>query len=467
MVGVFGQFDGSYKEWAFVSLSLRNDWSSTLPITDNSFFYWGVNASAILTEAIPTLKTSTPISFLKIRGGWGQTGNDAPLYRTASYFQPTKIGLGFGNLYLPLNGVAGLTEYNNIPNTNLRPEITTETEFGFDIRFFENRLGLDFAWYNRNTKDQIISASVAPETAYTTRTQNIGLINNQGIEIRLYGTPVRVKDFEWELGITFAKNNSEVKELWEGAEEYLLASAYDVSFKAIKGEPFGVFQVPAIKTVEDVNSPHYGKVIVNASGLPVISSDKYETVGQSSPDFTMGFTTRFTYKGITLAGVVDWRKGGVFYSNTARMLDWNGNGVNTLFNDRQPFMVPNSVKEVSTGVYAENDIPLMTTAGVMNYWNYSSANKGMESNAVIDRTFVKLRELSISYNLPKQWFEKTFIKSLEVSVIGRNLFMWTASDNRYVDPEVSNYGNDIASELGEFSAAPSVRNFGGSLRITF
>ncbi len=468
LLAAFGQFDGSYKDWLFAGVSLRNDWSSTLPTTDNSYFYWGIYASGILTEAIPSLNNDI-LSYLKVRGSWGQTGNDAPLYRTNSYFQSVKINLGFGNLFMPLNGISGLTEYNTIPNTTLKPEITTETEFGIDARFFKNRLNIDFAWYNKNTKNQIISAQLASETGYTSYTRNIGLINNKGIELQISGIPVKLKDFEWELGATFYKNVSEVKELWEGATKngYTIRTAYDISFRALVGEPLGVFQVPAIQTVSDRESPYYGKTIVGANGLPLISSDEFTTLGGSSPDFTMGFNTRLTYKGISLGTVFDWRKGGVFYSNTARMLDWNGNGINTLFNERQPFLVPNSVKVLSNGSYAENDIPLMTTSGVLNYWNYSSANKGLESNAVISRSYFKVREITLSYALPKQLFSRTSITGVEVSLIGRNLFMWTGANNRYVDPEISNYGNDLDSELGEFSASPSLRNIGGSVKVTF
>jgi TonB-linked SusC/RagA family outer membrane protein len=466
IIGLLAQGDISYRNWAFLGLSLRNDWSSTLPPESNSFFYWGVNASVILTDAISALKNNHILSFLKIRGGWGQTGNDAPAYRTYSYFQPTKIGLGFGNLYLPLNNVAGLTELNTIPNMTLQPEITTELEFGFDVRFLDNRVGIDFAWYNRDTKNQIISATVAPETGYTSRTRNVGLINNTGIELRLYGTPVETKDFTWNIGVTFAKNNSEVKELWDDVQEYSLGSAYDVNFKAIKGQPLGVYQVPKIRKTDD------GETVVNGNGFPITLSNEFETLGSSSPDFTMGFNTRVTYKGISLSAVIDWRQGGLFYSNTERMLDWNGNGWNTLFNERQPFLVPNSVKLVTEAtpntpaVYAENDIPVMTTTQYA-YWNYSSYNKGLEGNAVLDRTYVKVRELTLSYAFPKAWFIKTPVNGLEMSIIGRNLFMWTAANNNYVDPEITNYGNDIASELGEFSAAPSVRTFGGSVRIIF
>jgi hypothetical protein len=165
--------------------------------------------------------------------------------------------------------------------------------------------------------------------------------------------------------------------------------------------------------------------------------------------------------------VFDYRQGGYFYSNTARMLDWNGNGTNTMFNNRQPFLVPNSVKEVTAGVFAENDIPITTTSGILSYWNYSSSNKGMEGNSVLPRTYVKLREVSLSYNFPKKWLVKTPITDAQLSIIGKNLLMWTSAKNNFVDPDQSNFGNDITSNFGEFSAAPSVRNIGASLKVNF
>jgi TonB-linked SusC/RagA family outer membrane protein len=466
LIGLFAQGDISYKDWAFLGLSARNDWSSTLPVGKNSFFYGGANASVILTDAMPTIK-SDMLNYLKLRAGYGQTGNDASVYLTENKFLPTQIALGFGSLYLPLSGVSGLTESNSLGNQNLKPEITTEAELGIELKALNNRLGLDIAGYNRDTKNQIITASISPESGYTGKVRNVGWINNKGLEVHLYGTPLKNKDFEWELGVTFAKNWSLVKELWDNVQNYQWTSAYDVTYMMLKGQPVGMFQVPKIKTVTDAASPYYGKTVVNASGIPQTVANEYTTIGSSNPDFTMGFTSTWSYKSFSLSVVLDYRQGGYFYSNTARMLDWNGNGTNTMFNARQPFLVPNSVKEISTGVYAENDIPLMTTSGVLNYWNYSSSNKGLEGNSVLPRTYVKLREITLSYAFPKKWLAKSPITDAHISIIGRNLLMWTSAKNNFVDPDQTNYGNDITSNFGEFSSAPSVRNLGASLKLNF
>ncbi len=462
LFGVLGQFDLSYKDWAFVTLSMRNDWSSTLPIGKNSYFYPGVNTSVILTDAVPSLKENKILDYLKLRAAWGQTGNDASQYMTSSIITPTQVGLGSGSLYTPIAGVLGLTEGNRAANQALRPELTTEVEFGFEAKLLNNRLGIDATYYNKNTKDQIILATIAPETRFTSQARNIGLVNNQGVELRVSAVPVKTKDFSWDIAVTYAKNTSEVKELWAGAKEYVIFSAYGVNFKAVAGQPLGVFTTPQAATTPD------GKVIVASTGRPTIDPVNQKVVGTSAPEFTAGFTNRFTYKGISLGCVIDMRQGGKFWSNTAELMAFDGNSTITTYNERQPFLVPNSVKNIGTTaapVYVENDIPIGWQA-MYSYYNHST-NTVMYEKMVLDKSYVKLREVTLSYVLPKSLFVDKAISSMEVSFIGRNLLMWTPQENNFVDPEATNYGNDLLSDFGEFSAGPTMRNIGGSIKIIF
>lgn len=462
LVGLFAQAEFGYKNFWYVNLSARNDWSSTLPQGKNSFFYGGVNTSLIFTDLFQDWK-SDALNFLKIRAAWGQTGNDAPIYRTASYFEPTQISLGFGDLYLPMNGTLGLTEYNRLPSTTLRPEITTEWEFGLTSHMFNNRLNVDFAYYNKSTKDQIISASLAPESRYTSMTRNVGRIANSGVEVMVNVIPVQLKDFEWELGVTFSKNWSEVKELWDDVQEYKLSSSYQVDFVAEVGQPLGIFKVPALAKTED------GKVIVNNNGMPTIDASKKDVIGTSAPNFLMGFNTRFTWKGISLGAVFDWRNGGEFYSYTSQLLTFAGNSTYTAFNNREPFVVPNSVKTVN-GKYVENDIPITHWGGgasANNSYYNNASNYDQFRNWVLPKDYLKLRELTLSYSLPKGLLKETPFTQVQLSLIGRNLFMWTPKKNNYVDPEGTNYGNDILSEIGEFGAAPTNRTFGGGVKVVF
>ena len=468
LIGAFGQVEMSYRNYWFVNISGRNDWSSTLPIDNhkNSFFYGGINTSVTLTDMFKDLKSDV-LSFMKVRAAWGQTGNDAPVYRTSGSYLPTQISLGFGNLYLPLNGVAGLTLSNTLGNLDLKPEISTEAEFGIDSRFFNNRVGLDVAYYDKNTKNQIISANLAPETGFTAQTLNVGKIENKGIEARLSVIPVETKNWKWELASTFTKNKSTVKELYGDVTDYLITSAYSVNYIARVGEPLGTFTVPQVETV--ASGQYKGRVIVQANGVPKIDANATKNVGTSQPDFVMGFSNKLTFKDFTLTTVVDWRKGGKFYSYTAQLMNFVGSSTETTFNERQPFLVPNSVKEVKDAkgniTYVENDIPI-TFTGNYNYW-YSNTNNAMYEHAILKRDFVKLREVTLTYAFPKSLTSKLRISALDFSLIGRNLLLFTPKSNNFVDPEGTNYGNDLRSEFGEFASGPTMRTYGASLRITF
>ena len=208
-------------------------------------------------------------------------------------------------------------------------------------------------------------------------------------------------------------------------------------------------------------------VIVDNNGMPTIDASKKEIVGTSTPNFLMGFNTHFTWKGITLSAVLDWRNGGEFYSYTSQLLTFAGNSTYTVFNNREPFVVPNSVKVVN-GQYVENDIPIVHWGGassaVNTYYNNAS-NYAQYRNWILPKDYLKLREITLSYSLPKAWLKQTPFSMVQVSLIGRNLFMWTPKKNNYVDPEGTNYGNDILSEIGEFGAAPTNRTFGGGIKV--
>jgi len=468
LVAAFGQADLGFRDYAFLTFSYRNDWSSTLPKGKNSYGYYGLNGSLLISEMLKNEfdVNLNNVNYLKLRLANGKTGNDAEPYKLKSLFRRTSINLGYGAVEAPLSQVVSFTKSNLLGNSLLKPEITTENEIGLEGKFFGNRLGFDFAMYRKNTKDQILGINVAPESGYNTYTLNVGEIQNQGVELRVTGSPIKTKDFEWEIGVTYAKNNSLVKKLWESGgnnvTNYQIASAYQVSYMAVVGQPLGVFQVPSIMTTAD------GKTIVNSSGRPMTDAANKETLGNSSPDFTMGFNTKFSYKGLSLSAVIDWRKGGKFWSNTAEMLAFNGNSTITTFNDRQPFLVPNSVYNTGTTenpVYVENSIPIPWT-NMYSYYNHST-NLAMYKNMVLDRSYLKLREVVLSYRLPDKWLKATPFSRVDVSLVGRNLLLFTPSSNNFVDPEATNYGNDITSELGEFCAAPTNRNFGASLKVIF
>jgi hypothetical protein len=460
LIGLFGQAELGYKNFLFLNLSARNDWSSTLPKDANSFFYGGANVSVVLTELFPGLKENK-VDFLKVRAAVGQTGNDADVYKTTTWFNPVKDA---GYTDLPLNGVSGLTEMNTLPSTTLKPEMTTEYEFGTSVNLFNNRVSLDFAYYNKITTDQIISATLAPETGYTSETQNVGKLQNQGVELMANVTPIRTKDWEWTLGATFTKNNSKVKELWNGLDEYTYTSSRSVYYVMRVGQPVGEFRIPAPETVKDKNSPYYGYTVVNNNGRPNTSATDYEYLGKAEADFTMGFTTNLRWKNFSFSATADWRKGGLMYSNTAYITHFNGNSTQTVYNERNAFIYPNTAKIVN-GEYVENNIMVKSNEMHSNY-NYSN-NPYVRRNIVLPKDYFKLREVSLTYDFPKNLLTKTPFKKVMVSLVGRNLLLFTPKKNNYIDPESTNLGNDLTSEFGETTGTSSTRNFGANIKVVF
>ena len=467
LVGAYAQADWGWRDAVYLSLSARNDWSSTLPKPNNSYFYYGVNGSVILTQLFPELQNSV-ISFAKLRGGYGMTGNDANPYLTNSYYFLSGASGGFGSISYPLGGYYGFAKTTALPSTDLQPELSSEAEIGLDIRFFQNRLGLDLALYNKLTRNQIITASMAPESGFASRVRNVGKIRNKGIEVTLNAVPVLTRDFRWDLTYTFTKNRNVVEELWDDIPSttiYGLSSGPQLD--AVVGEPLGTWRDFAYLTVTDKDSDYYGKVIVNATtGYPRYSSTEKDILGKADPDFMMGLNNVFTYKNLSFGFSLDYRKGGLMYSATKGIATFTGNEISTLYNDRDAWVWPDAVYVNSDGEYVENNIPVDAYYN-MNGVHYDNYNYVKYRELLIDKTYLKLREMNLTYRLPAKLFDNIrWLTGIEASLVGRNLLMWTPKQG-LIDPDMTNYGNDLTSQFGEFYGAPSVRTFGGSLKVIF
>lgn len=457
---VFGQLDFSFRNFAFLSVVARNDWSSTLPEGNNSFFYPGVNTSIVLSDAIPDIKSILP--YAKLRASWGKTGNDAGVYQIKSVFGQSEVFNPFGNLTFPINGVNAFEVGNVIGNSGLQPEISSEWELGADLRFFNSRLNFDIAYYNKATTDQIFTVPLANSTGYTTQTMNIGKITNKGIELMVSIIPVQTNNFEWKVVTTYTRNENKVEKLKEGLPQILLASAYDVEFVAKEGEPLGVFMGPVPETAPD------GRLVVGADGMPLTKTTK-GTYGNAQNKYIMGISNELKYKSLSFGFTLDIRHGGLIYSGTSDLHYFVGNATQTLYNDRQPFIIPNSVYGVQnpdgSWTYSENTTVIDMTN--INAYYYHTKNKLGNRSRVFDRSYVKLREMYISYSIPKKFLAKMPVDKVEVSAYGKNLLLWTPEENNFIDPEVSSWGNDLAGDFGEFRANPTIRSFGLSLKASF
>lgn len=456
LVGVYGSVSLGFDRWLYLSLGGRNDRSSTLPIENNSYFYPSASVSAVLSDAFTM---PSKINYLKLRAGYARTGNDADPYQVLPVFiaGQSRAG-GFGSVLFPFGGVNAYELSNNAGNKNLRPELTSEVEFGVETKLFMNRLGLDLTYFNRNTSDQIINLLVEAASGYTNQTTNLGKVQNKGWEIALSGTPVRTRNFTWDLNWNYTKIDNEVLELGHSDKtSILLNSSYDIDLRAEVGKPLGAIYAP-----QEATDPN-GNVIVNpVTGLPQLADDK-EYMGSINPDFTMGFGTALSAFGLTLGADGDYRQGGVFYSYTARLNYFVGNAWETQYNDREPWIIPNSVVDAGDGTFVENTTPV-SRADVFTYYG---ATDSWQNKHVLPKTFFKLRNLYLNYQLPTAFVRKANIEKATIGVFGRNLILWTPSGNHFVDPESNTFGTDLSSMYGEFSTGPSSYTYGIQLNVTF
>ena len=475
LVGLFGDITIGWDEMLFLDLTARNDWSSTLPLNKNSYFYPGATLSWIFTKLIPK---NNILDFGKLRLAYGKTGNDANPYLTGHRFEQSWANGYYGNdiLKFPFAGLNAFQARTTIGSTDLKPEMTTEFELGLNFALFGNRINVDFSFYNRNTDDQIFTLPVDPSTGYSYMVTNFGKVRNSGIELLVNTTPIKTKDFRWDLGFNFSKNNNKVVTMpasLEGGKSVIAQfSAGDdaVYMYAEEGKPMGEIYTYMPTYTAD------GQPIVDENGQPVLTTDVVDTGKNVNADWTGGVTTAFSYKGITLSAALDIRKGGYMFSRTKNLMQFTGNGDITTYNGRNPFIIPNSVVQVGTEtnangeevpVYEANLTPIsMLNSSFQDYFNLYGAGQGGEFY-LIDRSYVKLRNITLSWQLPKAWVSKIYLTDVTLSFFCNNVFTWTHKDNRYIDPETSSYGNDLRGMFGELYSNPSCRTFGFNVGVKF
>lgn len=460
--GVFGSVEASWKNRIFLTLTGRNDWTSTLAVGNNSYFYPSASLSGVVIE--------TNNTFLKLRTGYAKIANDSQgganlgAYRTASGLTQGNAFLGFGNIILPIAGVNGYEFAGTLGNPALEPEKVDEFEVGAEGNFFNKRVNFDVSFYDKKSSGLIFTRPLPTSTGFTTLTDNLIDLTNRGVEVMLNLVPVRTDNWTWDITTTFTKNESEVTDIKGGVEKVQLATNYGVSWNAVEGQPLGVFSTFVPKTNDQ------GQYVVDAAtGFYKVTDDE-QPVGNSQRDFVLGFKNKVSYKNLALTFGIDWKQGGEMYSYTKRLSHFVGNGVETTYNDRNPFIIPNSVVEVTdangnvTG-YEENTTAV-GFAAVTDYWNPSN-NPGIEQGHVIDKTFVRLRDVALTYNFPSDPVKRLGLTNASFTLYGKNLFLWTPDENPYIDPELSTFGSDLLSEVGEFGTNPSQRSYGVSLKLTF
>ncbi len=447
---IYAQVNLSYQDFLFLGGTARNDWSSTLPKDNWSFFYPSVNLGFIPTEIV---ELGNILSFAKIRGSWAQVGSDTNPYRLSNTFGSS------ANTFL------GTTQYYNsrtLANSDLKPEISSSIEAGLELKFLDNRAGLDFTYYDTKTYDQILAVDIPASSGYTSRVTNAGEIENEGIEISAYGDILKSADgFNWRINVDWSKNTNTVNELAEGLDKYLINSSWGgVTIEAQVDEPLGVIMASGYQRDED------GNILVDGAGEPM-GTDAPIKVGNISPDWVGGIRNAFSYKGVNLSFAIDGRKGGDIFSVTkmfgtyAGILDETAEGESR----KNGVVAGENVLTDMNFVKADGSTNDITTYA-QSFW---ASFYSIKEESVLDGSFLKLREVSLGYTLPKSLVQRTgFLQSATISLYAHNVaLLWTHESNDVpIDPETAFGANLSGQGLEQFQIPPS-RTIGFKINTKF
>lgn len=438
---VYGMASLAFKDFLFLDITGRNDWSSTLPVESNSYFYPSVNLSMVLSEAIAMPDF---INFVKLRGGWAKVGSDTDPYQLNAVY----------NANTAWGGTPSFSLSNVLPPTALTPEFTSSLEVGLDVKLFQNRLGLDATYYQAATINQILPVDAAPSTGYTSQLINAGKIDNSGIELMLSVAPIRTTNFGWDIMVNFAKNKSVVRELPEGVDAIRLGRYWSLDLEAREGEAYGNFRGFSAKYDDKGN-------IILDGGLPVREATP-SVLGTITPDWIGGIRNTIRYKNASLTFLVDVRKGSDIFSMTYMFGRYAGVLQESLEGRGSADEIKNGY--VYDGVNADgtpNTSPM--DAETWNVFYYQSL--GGHDRSIFDGSFVKLREVNLTYDLPSSFLSKTPFGKLSVGAYGRNLWL-IFSNIPHVDPETA-FGNANGIQGFEFGQTPSARTVGFTVDATF
>ncbi|MCP9201457.1 SusC/RagA family TonB-linked outer membrane protein [Gramella sp. GC03-9] len=430
LVGVYGDLMVNYDETLFLNVTARNDWTSTLPIGNNSFFYPSVNLGYVFTE---TFDPGDWFTFGKLRASWAEVGKDTDPYQIGQTYSSPGV--------FPLNGNVGFSRFDRFGDLELKPERTTAIEFGADLSFFENRLGLDVTWYKSNSKDQIIPVPVSPTAGFTTFVTNAGEIENRGWEFILRGSPVRNEDFSWDVSFNAAYNRNEVVSIREGIEAIPIGSQFGyagstVSITLLEGEPYGnIFGTSYARYGADNNSIYLDEdlpIIIGPNGFPERNPAQL-VLGNTTPKWIGGLKNSFSFKGIDFSFLMDFRAGVDQYNQYDNFFSAFGISEYTL--NRNETIVFDGV--LADG--SPNTQPVWLGQGVgpddRNYGAgfYRNTYRTISENFVQDASFIKLRNITLGYSLQENALAVLPFESVRLSVAANNIILYTPWDG--FDPE--------------------------------
>lgn len=462
---VYGAVNLGWKHMLYFDATLRGDQSSTLPISNNMYIYPSFSGSFVFSEL---LKLGDKLPYGKVRMSWAQVGSDTDPYQLGLVYTKSKFAYPGYTIGYISNGT--------IPNKDLKPTKTNSFEMGLELKFLKNRIGLDFTYYSQLSKNQIMGMASSSTSGYDYRLINAGEIENKGVEIALNTRPIQTKDFSWDLNFNFSKNSNKVKKLVDDMDMFELEKAtwLDVQVAAKVGENFGSIVGPDFQRNEN------GDILIDPStGLPMYDKSNH-VLGNASWDWTGGVYTNFSYKNISLSAVFDVKVGADLYSMSARAAHETGKSMATLegreawykseearqaagYAKDSPDWIPTGgfiapgVIDNGDGTYRENDIVINPE----KYW--MSVCRNAPSMFIYDNSYVKCREITLSYTLPKAWL-KNVVDGLTISFVARNPFIvWKNIPN--IDPD-SNYNNTTGMGM-EYGSLPSRKSYGFNVNVKF
>ena len=462
---VYGAVNLGWKHMLYFDATLRGDQSSTLPVSNNMYIYPSFSGSFVFSEL---LKLGDKLPYGKVRMSWAQVGSDTDPYQLGLVYTKSKFAYPGYTIGYISNGT--------IPNKDLKPTKTNSFEMGLELKFLKNRIGLDFTYYSQLSKNQIMGMASSSTSGYGYRLINAGEIENKGVEIALNTRPIQTKDFSWNLNFNFSKNSNKVKKLVDDMDMFELEKAtwLDVQVAAKVGENFGSIVGPDFQRNEN------GDILIDPStGLPMYDKSNH-VLGNASWDWTGGVYTNFSYKNISLSAVFDVKVGADLYSMSARAAHETGKSMATLegreawykseesrqaagYAKDSPDWIPTGgfiapgVIDNGDGTYRENDIVINPE----KYW--MSVCRNAPSMFIYDNSYVKCREITLSYTLPKAWL-KNVVDGLTISFVARNPFIvWKNIPN--IDPD-SNYNNTTGMGM-EYGSLPSRKSYGFNVNVKF
>lgn len=471
LMGVYGKMTLGFKDYLFLTGTGRNDWDSRLAVDSRSFFYPSAEASFIVSEAFPTIKSSRFISYLKVRGGISKTGlvnlggltgfpgsfSDYGAY----YLLPTFSGNNNG---FPYGSLAGYTVDDKLVSKGLKPELTHGYEFGFDLNLWQDRITSNVTYFHTRTDNQTITTSVSNSTGFDELLTNVGETQANGLEVTLSVTPLKTADWTVTVGGNYTYLENKVTAISDILPQLSLATSGNAISAAVAGQSF-----PVIMGFDYERDPQ-GRVIVDrVTGLPTTTSSNV-ILGNATPKNRIGANAAISYKGLHFSILFEYRGGYKVFNGIGTEMDWSGTGYRTALYDRKSFVFPNSVYLSDDGnTYTENTtVTIANGNGNNGFWS-DGINRNTTSNYVTSGEFIKLREIALSWDIPNSIVTKTkVLKGAQLSVQGRNLFMWMAKDNYYTDPEYSSAGSTgNGSGLNDIGQTPPSRNFGATLSLRF